>query len=321
MNRRPHLLLATSATLALACSPAARRTTLLLPRRRQAPPRRRATRRAHRRTGPAQGRATARRRPPRLPLAAGQAAAARCSNRVRRRRLRRLRTDRRRGARAPAADQDDAAQTYAEALTTDEAVAAYVGDGTTAQYAGATGKLLAVTDAADLPTDSIGGRDLTAELLALQTDEGRFHRPRGPTTTRTRSRSRGPSPPSPPRTRCNPAGCRLPRRAALRGCWLPPGAAVQLGPGRLRLGRGLDILRRLGARRAGDRRRPPRHHAGSRVARLGRRCRRRRPSWCLGRQPTAERQQHRGGGLYPRGRRRRASQGIAWLMAQQCDRR
>ena len=73
-----------------------------------------------------------------------------------------------------AADQDDAAQTYAEALTTDEAVAAYVGDGTTAQYAGATGKLLAVTDAADLPTDSIGGRDLTAELLALQTDEGRF---------------------------------------------------------------------------------------------------------------------------------------------------
>jgi hypothetical protein len=73
-----------------------------------------------------------------------------------------------------AADQDDAAQTYAEALTTDEAVAAYVGDGTTAQYAGATGKLLAVTDAADLPTDSIGGRDLTAELLAIQTDEGRF---------------------------------------------------------------------------------------------------------------------------------------------------
>lgn len=73
-----------------------------------------------------------------------------------------------------AADEDDAAQTYAEALTTDEAVAAYVGDGTSAQYAGATGKLLAITDAADLPTDSIGGRDLTAELLALQTDEGRF---------------------------------------------------------------------------------------------------------------------------------------------------
>lgn len=73
-----------------------------------------------------------------------------------------------------ASDQDDAAQAYAEALTTDEAVAAYVGDGTTAQYAGATGKLLAVTDAAGLPTDSIGGRDLTAELLALQDDEGRF---------------------------------------------------------------------------------------------------------------------------------------------------
>lgn len=73
-----------------------------------------------------------------------------------------------------AADQDDAAQTYAEALSTDEAVAAYVGDGTTAQYAGATGKLLAITEAADLPTTSIGKRDLTAELLALQTDEGRF---------------------------------------------------------------------------------------------------------------------------------------------------
>lgn len=73
-----------------------------------------------------------------------------------------------------AADQDDAAQDYAEALTTDEAVAAYVGDGTTAQYAGATGKLLAITGAADLPTDSIGGRDLTAELVALQDAEGRF---------------------------------------------------------------------------------------------------------------------------------------------------
>ena len=73
-----------------------------------------------------------------------------------------------------AADQDDAAQEYAAALTTDEAVAAYVGDGSTAQYAGATGKLLAVVDAADLPTSSVGGRDLVAELLALQTEEGRF---------------------------------------------------------------------------------------------------------------------------------------------------
>jgi len=73
-----------------------------------------------------------------------------------------------------AADEDAAATAYAQALTTDAAVAAYVGDGTTAQYAGATGKLLAVVDAADLPTDSIGGRDLTTELLALQTDEGRF---------------------------------------------------------------------------------------------------------------------------------------------------
>lgn len=73
-----------------------------------------------------------------------------------------------------AADEEEAARGYAQALTTDAAVTAYVGDGSTAQYAGATGKLLAVVDAAGLPTDSVGGRDLAAELLALQTEEGRF---------------------------------------------------------------------------------------------------------------------------------------------------
>lgn len=68
----------------------------------------------------------------------------------------------------------EAAQTFAAALADPTAVMLYVGDGATAQYAGATAKLLATLETAGIDTSDLGGRDLVSELVALQAPSGRF---------------------------------------------------------------------------------------------------------------------------------------------------
>ncbi|SDD03021.1 hypothetical protein SAMN05216410_2670 [Sanguibacter gelidistatuariae] len=68
----------------------------------------------------------------------------------------------------------DSAQTFAAALAAPDAVAAYIGDGATAQYAGSTAKLLATLATSGIDTSDLGGRDLVSELVALQAPSGRF---------------------------------------------------------------------------------------------------------------------------------------------------
>lgn len=67
-----------------------------------------------------------------------------------------------------------AAEPFATALADPATAAMYIGDGTTAQYAGATAKLLATLDAAGIDASDLAGRDLAAELTALQAPTGRF---------------------------------------------------------------------------------------------------------------------------------------------------
>lgn len=67
-----------------------------------------------------------------------------------------------------------AAEPFATALADPATVSMYAGDGTTAQYAGATAKLLATLDAAGIDASDLAGRDLVAELTALQAPSGRF---------------------------------------------------------------------------------------------------------------------------------------------------
>lgn len=66
------------------------------------------------------------------------------------------------------------AEPFATALAAPAAVAMYIGDGATAQYAGSTAKLLATLDAAGADVSDVAGRDLTAELTALLAPSGRF---------------------------------------------------------------------------------------------------------------------------------------------------
>ena len=73
-----------------------------------------------------------------------------------------------------AAGDSAAAEPFVAALAAPETLAMYVGDGASAQYAGATAKLLATLVTAGLNGTDLGGRDLVAELLALQAPSGRF---------------------------------------------------------------------------------------------------------------------------------------------------
>lgn len=66
------------------------------------------------------------------------------------------------------------ASTFATALAAPEAVTAYVGDGSTVQYAAQTGKLVATLETAGTDTSDLDGRDLVSELAALQAESGRF---------------------------------------------------------------------------------------------------------------------------------------------------
>lgn len=73
-----------------------------------------------------------------------------------------------------AAGDSAAAEPFVTALADPSAVTEYVGDGTTAQYAGATAKLLATLSTAGIDPSDLAGRDLVAELTTLQAPSGRF---------------------------------------------------------------------------------------------------------------------------------------------------
>jgi hypothetical protein len=70
--------------------------------------------------------------------------------------------------------QSDAAQPLLDALVEPANLDLYVGDGAKAQYAGATAKLAATLSAAGRDPHDVAGRDLVAQLAALEKPSGRL---------------------------------------------------------------------------------------------------------------------------------------------------